>query len=452
MQADPDGLPFGPIADFIHGLRFDDLPAEVVHMSRRCLVDLVGIWAAGSLTEAGGIACNHAALRYSGGPKTLPLLFDGRAVNPIGFAFAGAASIDAVDGHDGHERAKGHAGVAVLPALIAELGEAPAATLESLLTDLVVGYEIAVRAGLSLHVIAADYHASGAWNAIGCAAIAARARRLSRVQTREALGIAEYYAPRAPMMRCIAHPSMVKDSSSWGAMTGISAADLAQDGFTGAIAAVCEEPSVRSVWQDLGERWQILETNFKCYPICRWSHPVVEALRVMVSEHRLERADISEIAISTFIEAVRLDTARPGSSDEAQYSLPLAAALAITFADVTPEHLHPNAFDRPDVWDLVANVRLSEKKAYSDAFPEERFADVTLTLQDGRTIRRGRAVARGTHKSPLSDKELLAKFDAYAAPALNPSSRSAVMAILTDPDRAPSPAELTALLGAAHSV
>ena len=47
-----------------------------------------------------------------------------------GAAFAGASIIDALDGHDGHVLTKGHAGVAVLPALLAYVdgGVAPPST------------------------------------------------------------------------------------------------------------------------------------------------------------------------------------------------------------------------------------------------------------------------------------------------------------------------------------
>ena len=52
------------------------------------------------------------------------ILFDGRRASLAGAAFAGAATIDALDAHDGHVLTKGHAGVAVLPALLAFIGRA----------------------------------------------------------------------------------------------------------------------------------------------------------------------------------------------------------------------------------------------------------------------------------------------------------------------------------------
>ena len=52
-----------------------------------------------------------------------------------------------------------------------------------LLTAIVVGYETATRAGIALHASACDYHTSGAWNALACAAVGARHLRLDATQT-----------------------------------------------------------------------------------------------------------------------------------------------------------------------------------------------------------------------------------------------------------------------------
>jgi 2-methylcitrate dehydratase PrpD len=78
-----------------------------------------------------------------------------------------------------HPLTKGHAGAAILPALLAVIDGAQAASRPPHRRSrashvLVLGYEIATRAGIALHATVSDYHCSGAWNALGCAAIAAR--------------------------------------------------------------------------------------------------------------------------------------------------------------------------------------------------------------------------------------------------------------------------------------
>ena len=153
---------------------------------------------------------------------TAGLMFDGRRVSLVGAALANGMTIDAFDAHDGHVLTKGHAGAAVLPGALA-FAEAAGGSIagQDFIADLVVGYEVAIRAGIATHRTAPDYHTSGSWNALGVAAIGARRLGLDAAQTREALGIAEYHGPRSQMMRCIDFPTMVKDGSGWGAMTGV---------------------------------------------------------------------------------------------------------------------------------------------------------------------------------------------------------------------------------------
>ena len=43
---------FADVPAFVQGLTFADLPAEVVEQARRCLLDLIGVAAAGSRTSA----------------------------------------------------------------------------------------------------------------------------------------------------------------------------------------------------------------------------------------------------------------------------------------------------------------------------------------------------------------------------------------------------------------
>src|SRR4051812_14418408 len=191
------------VADFARELAFEELPDDVVAQALRCLRDLIGVAAAGSTTPAAAIANAYAATQLCGRDRDARILLDGRRAGLAGAAFAGATTIDAVDAHDGHVLTKGHAGVAILPALLALIDGGVASDMDGreFVTCLVLGYEIATRGGIALHASVDDYHCSGAWNSLACAAVAARVMRFDAERTRHALGIAEYFGPRGQILR-----------------------------------------------------------------------------------------------------------------------------------------------------------------------------------------------------------------------------------------------------------
>lgn len=402
---------------FIRTLSFADLPSAVVLRAKQCCLDLVGVTASGTATELSRIVRDHAVRHMGAGTGGATLTFDGRHASVAGAAFAGAFTIDAFDAHDGHALTKGHAGVALLPALLAFAEETGLTDGREFLTLIVLGYEIATRAGIALHASVADYHTSGAWNALGCAAIGARRLGLDGEATRHALGIAEYHGPRSQMMRCIAHPTMLKDGSGWGAFAGVSAAYLAQDGFTGAPAITVEAPEQAELWADLGRRWTMLEQYFKPHPVCRWAQPAIEAAANLVAAHGIAHDAIERVEIATFGHAVALGTAAPRSTEEAQYAIGFPVAALLATGSIGAREISAAGLADPAIRAMLGRISLREEPTFSDRFPAERLATVTLRLRDGTAVTSPPTTPRGNPEDFLSAQEISAKFHALAEAA-----------------------------------
>ena len=49
--------------DFVHDLRFADIPPDALGQAERCLLDLIGVAAAGSTTRLARIVRDHAWVR-----------------------------------------------------------------------------------------------------------------------------------------------------------------------------------------------------------------------------------------------------------------------------------------------------------------------------------------------------------------------------------------------------
>jgi 2-methylcitrate dehydratase PrpD len=412
--------PRAVVPAFVRSVAYDALPPDVAACARRCVLDLIGVAAAGSRTPAAAIATAYASTQMAGREREARLLFDGRSASLPGAAFAGAATIDSLDAHDGHVLTKGHAGVAVLPALLAFVDGGARCSGAEFLACVVLGYEVATRAGIALHATVADFHSSGAWNALACAAIGGRVLPLPEAQLRHALGIAEYWGPRGQILRVCSYPTMVKDGSSWGAHAGVTAALLAREGFTGAPALTVERDDALSLWADLGERWRIREQYFKAYPVCRWAQPAIEAALALQRTHGFATDAIAGIVIESFREAIVLGSKclDPATTDEAQYSLTYPVAAALVFGQVGADEVDVAGSRDARVGRLLRCTTLAEDPEFCRRFPAERWARVRITLHDGRSLVSEPARARGNPENPLSDEELRDKFRDLAEPVL----------------------------------
>jgi 2-methylcitrate dehydratase PrpD len=216
------------------------------------------------------------------------------------------------------------------------------------------------------------------------------------------------------MMREIANPTMLHDGSGMGALTGMMAVLLAEDGFTGAPAITVEDAPRH--WADLGQRWTVTENYIKPYPICRWAHAALDATGGLMEAHGLSAPDIARVEVRTFAEAAALFPGLPATTSQAQYSLRFALAARIAKGHVGPDEITCPGLADPEVAAMMDRIAIAEDPRHSGRFPAGRWSDVTLTLADGRTLTSGDVHARGGPEAPLSLSEIEAKFHLMAQP------------------------------------
>ena len=428
------------LIDFIHHLKYEDLPSSVVKQATYCLIDLLGVAASGHGTQLAKIMETFVSDQM---PGQIPLLFSDHCASLSGACLFGASLIDSIDAHDGQVLTKGHVGVAILPALLATLSEqlnkGDELSGKELITSLIIGYEVATRAGIALHSTALDYHTSGAWNGLGVAAISARLMRLSHQQTYEALGIAEFHGPRSQMMRCIDYPTMVKDGSGWGALAGITSSLLDKANFTGAPAITMDANTlsndaektaiVHRTWQDIGQRWYIQEQYFKAYPVCRWAQPAIESIRQIQKNNPLDYTQINRIKVVTFHQAKRLHITQPQNTEQAQYSLPFSVASALIDGEVSVDSIGETqaGLFHPKRIALSQKVKIEELDEYNALFPAERWAHAIITLANGKELQSSACIARGNPENPLTEDEILDKFYRLTKQSIKPSRQASII-------------------------
>ena len=421
--------------DFATQLEYAALPDSVLTTLRRSFADTLGVAAIGSTTQMADIALKSAQMLFGVTPAgRARALLSGQGLSPAGAAMAGAFAVDSIDAHDGTSPCKGHAGSAVFPALLAvadalsDLGRPLDGTRFA--EALAIAYEVSYRAGLAQHATCADYHTSGAWTAVGVAAATARLLGCDAEQIRQAAGIAEYHGPRSQMMRCIDHPTMVRDGVGWGAPTGVSAAYMAQLGFTGAPALTCESEDTAPFWADLGQGWRLVEdTHYKPYPCCRWAHPAIDAAAELMQAHALTADQIASVEIRTFHNATRLAGHTPETPDEFAYSIAFPVAAQIVRGQISAAEMTPQALRDPAILRLSKATQLIDDEHFTAISVGKRWAQVSFTLTDGRQLSSEPRTPRGDTDNPLSDAELSQKFHRFADPVLGPTRAAEIEAL-----------------------
>jgi len=401
-----------PIFSFLQNIENLEVSDQVVYFAKRSLFDLIATAVAGSQSPAAKIMLQHTQRHYPASPylQGVGTLISQELFSPSGAALLGATIIDSLDCHDGQKLTKGHVGCALLPALVAVLEsnqQNPCGT--DFLKLLVAGYEIGTRAGIAQHATCCDYHTSGAWGAVNCAAISAHILGLNADQTDHAIGIAEYNAPRSQMMRNIDYPTMVKDGSGWGAMVGVDAAYQALAGFTGAPALTVVSDEVAAIWQDLGQHWYMQEQYIKPYPVCRWAQPAIAAALSLSQQHALTTDDIAKVEVHTFHEGTRLFAGIPENSEQAQYGISFPVAVALTRGTVSAQDVY-TGFAQAELQAMTSKVNLIEHEPYNQVFPAERWAHVSIHLTDGSKLDSAPMEATGDPHIPLSDAIMQEKF------------------------------------------
>jgi 2-methylcitrate dehydratase PrpD len=399
------------IADYIEGARGQRAPEQARQSAFRCIFDLLGAAAAGVDAPGTRAVRTMALATMATGPA--PLWFSGRRSSVIGAAWANSAAAAALDLDDGHRLARGHPGAAVIPTAFA-VAQETGASLDELISAIVIGYEVGVTVGAARLV----YGNTGTWSAYAVVATAAALRRTSVDIIQHALAIAGESAPNqlfasAPAQTSAPEGSDVKEGIAWSVVTGLVALGLAEAGHTGPRNIL--DSALHYRFPDdlrLGSALHIGQTYFKLYACCRHVHAPLDALRHLIDQHGIDTHGIDAIDVETYSGALRISNqTQPAHLVDIQYSIPYCLALV---AVVGPQALLPltcEALGHDAVTALANKVTLSVDPTIDALFPSQTLARVAVR-SGGRRFVSDLTAPEGEATNPLSWEALETKFTA----------------------------------------
>jgi 2-methylcitrate dehydratase PrpD len=178
-----------------------------------------------------------------------------------------------------------------------------------------------------------------------------------------------------------------------------------------------EAPDLTHFWDDLGQNWLVAQQYIKLYPVCRWAQPPVEAVLALMKEHHFDADDVAEITIETFHEGKRLNTI-PNNTEEAQYSLPYAVAVALVRGTIGVDEVTQNGLSDQKTRAIAKSVVIIETDEFNAVFPAHRIARAILKLKDGRVLVSAPTEAKGDPEDKITDAVLWSKFYDITVPVI----------------------------------
>lgn len=400
--------------NFILGVQYDDISEIVRHQGRRCLLDTMGALLAGAATPLAKLSAKVAMDHFQGGGCTL--VANKKKVSPAGASLANGFASNALDAEHGYRPAQGRPGAALIPVLLASAEMmSPAPTGKEFLVAAIVGYEVAIRAGMMLNANPASVYTSGAWGAVGATAGAGRLLGLERGVLREALGATDYHGPIGLIAKGVATPCMAKDGIGWGALVSMMSILLARDGFT---APTPEFGAVPELAVELGREYRMLGLYFKPFCCCRWAQASITGALNIVREHGVAVDDIARLRIRTFSKAASLSREHPTHTDAAQYNITYPIAVALIDGKISGEQVLPPRLSDERVLRLADMIEVEVAEEFETRFPAKTFSEVIITTKGGREYFSGGLEPLWEHQNPPTDDELNTKFEQLVSPVV----------------------------------
>ena len=410
--------PSRTLATFAATLQAADLPAPVLRRTEDLFVD----WFASALAGKGARPVESLARFWaSQGPATGPceVLIHRTTTSPLVAAAINAAASHFAEQDDVHNGSVFHPAAVVFPPALA-VAQALGKSGRDLLVAAVAGYEVGIRVGEFLgrsHY--RTFHTTGTAGSVAAAAAVGRLLGLAPAQMLHAFGSAGTQAAGLwEFLRDAADSKQLHTAHA--AATGLTAAYLAADGFTGAAhilegpqgmaAGMSSDADPARLTAGLGQRWATAETSFKFHASCRHTHPAADALLQVLREQRLAPADVETVTAHVHQGALDVlgPVVDPQTVHQAKFSMGTVLAIAAL-------HGHAGLGEFDADWRAARvtafrdRVRMVLDAEVDAAYPARWIGKVSVQAKDGRVLHGRVDEPKGDPGNTLSRLELEAK-------------------------------------------
>ncbi len=449
------------LANFAANVNYEDLSPEVVDRAKYLCLDFAGVTLNGSTTDSAKTVVQ--ALEDVGRSGPSAIVGTDKRVLPEYAAMANGTAFHSIEMDDINNEASLHPGVVAYPTALA-MADITTVSGKEFISAVVAGYDVIVRLGRALKPkehYARGFHPTGTCGAFGAAAVAARLLGLQGDGYTHALGIAGSQA--AGSMEYLAQGAWTKRlHPGWSSHSGIWAALLARAGYTGPttilegrdgfLTAYSGDPDPSLVLKDLGTEYQITRTGVKPHACCRYNQGPIDCLLDLKQTHSIQPMDVEEVRIGMLSAGMGLVASpeeakrNPTSVVDMQFSMPFAAAVALTYGSASLNEYALGVPNRPEVRHIMDRVRCVTDPELDALYPRHFPTWAEVRTKDGRTLRSELTYPKGDPENPVSWDEMRDKFNTLSAPVISSQRRQEIIAAVDSLEQMDDVRQLASLL------
>jgi 2-methylcitrate dehydratase len=415
------------LAEFALGLRYEDVPSDVVREMKRFFIDALAC-AVGAY-HAGPCEICRVVAREQGGTPQATLLGESTKVSVSQAIIANGAMIRYLDFNDGYHFPKspgkiggGHPSDS-LPAVLA-LAERQKSSGRETLMAAIASYEVmgsmidAFAEGLT----PMGFHHGSVMPFLG-AVIGGRLLHLNADQTTHAIGIGACSALGLGINDAEGeeYNNSKNIADSFMLERGVYGALLAERGFTGPTRVIegnkgfaqCLLRGVSNYTvKPRPNDYYLMRARMKYFPTESTNQGHLLATSELVREHALKPADVAAVRLRLSKRAVNHngDPAKkyPRNKETADHSAYFMTALGIVNRGIiVSDSFQDELYDDPLLRSLSDRVTLEHGPEFDEVLTG---AVVTIDTVDGRRLEKRIHYPRGNPENRMSDEELRAKF------------------------------------------
>jgi 2-methylcitrate dehydratase PrpD len=450
----PDEFPKTPgltnyVGTFVTQTKYQEIPAEVIELGKKSILDALGLALAGSRAESGSISrkyveqagvCNGKATVIGSAQRTSPrfaALLNGISIHADDFDDTQlAAAKDRVYGLLMHPT------VPVLPAIFA-LAEQRAVTGKEWMLAYQVGAEVEckIAEAISPRHYQDGFHTTGTCGPFGSAAACAKLLKFDLPETLKTFGLA---ASQSGGLRENFGTMTKPFQAGRAAESGLVSAELVALGWTAAeqileadrgffhASGGSYDPS--AIMDRLGKPWTFTTpgVSLKPYPSGSLTHPAMTELARLIEVHKLQAAQVEKVDIgANHNMTTTLLHHQPKTGLEAKFSMEFCLAILLLERKAGLGQFSDKVVQRSDVQEMIRRINFYVDPEAENAGFDKMTSILKVHLRDGRMITGRAEFAKGSPANPMSFVEAATKFRGCAEFAEWPKAKTEQIIALT---------------------